>query len=126
MPDVRWNCPTYKVAVTTPFCARCGEEPLPAVDLTLRGLTEKVVHAVTSVDARTARTAWKLLRHPGELTVAWVSGIRKPYVAPFQLFLIANVLFFAIQWATNENVFSSSQPTWPSSSTRLSSTVPSC
>jgi hypothetical protein len=34
--------------------------------------------------------------------------VRKPYVAPFQLFLIANVIFFAIQWLTGENVFSSS------------------
>jgi hypothetical protein len=39
---------------------------------------------------------------------AWTSGVRKPYVAPFQLFLIANVLFFAMQWLTGENVFSSS------------------
>ena len=49
-----------------------------------------------------------LLQRPGELTLAWISGIRKPYVAPFQLFLVANVLFFAVQWATSENVFSSS------------------
>jgi hypothetical protein len=108
MADVPWTCPSCKVPVTTPFCARCGEEPLRPGDLTLRGLAEKVVHALTDIDARAARSAWKLLRHPGELTRAWVSGIRKPYVAPFQLFLIANVLFFAAQWATGENVFSSS------------------
>jgi len=41
-----------------------------------------------------------LLQHPGELTLAWTRGVRKPYVAPFQLFLIANVLFFALQSAT--------------------------
>ena len=103
-----WTCPTCRISVTTPFCARCGEEPLPPRDLTLRGLAEKVLHAVTSIDARTARSAWKLLRHPGELTLAWTSGVRKPYVTPFQLFLIANVLFFALQWLTSENVFSSS------------------
>jgi hypothetical protein len=34
--------------------------------------------------------------------------VRKSYVAPFQLFLIANVLFFAVQWLTSQNVFSSS------------------
>ena len=106
--SVHWTCPTCKVTVTTPFCARCGEEPLAPRDLTLRGLAEKVLHALTSIDARTARTAWKLLRHPGELTLAWTSGVRKLYVAPFQLFLIANVLFFALQWLTSENVFSSS------------------
>jgi Protein of unknown function (DUF3667) len=106
--SVQWTCPTCKVTVTTPFCPRCGEEPLAPRDLTLRGLAEKALHALTSIDARTARSAWKLLRHPGELTLAWTGGVRKPYVAPFQLFLIANVIFFALQWLTNENVFSSS------------------
>jgi hypothetical protein len=103
-----WTCPTCRVALITPFCARCGEEPLAPRDLTLRGLAEKVLHAVTSIDARTARSAWKLLRQPGELTLAWASGVRRAYIAPFQLFLIANVLFFALQWMTGENVFSSS------------------
>lgn len=104
----QWTCPTCKAAVNTPFCARCGEEPLAPRDLTLRGLAEKVLHAVTSVDARAARSTWKLLRQPGELTLAWTRGVRRAYVAPFQLFLIANVLFFALQWLTSANVFSSS------------------
>ena len=103
-----WVCPWCRKLVTTPFCASCGEEPLAPRDLTLRGLAEKVVHAVTSIDARTARSGWKLLRHPGALTLAWMHGIRKAYVAPFQLFLIANVLFFALQSLTKQNVFSSS------------------
>ena len=77
-------------------------------DLTLRGLAAKLLHASTSIDARTLRTARRLLRHPGELAVAWTRGVRKPYVAPFQLFLIANVIFFALQWLTGETVLSSS------------------
>jgi hypothetical protein len=105
---VKWACPTCKVIVTTPFCARCGEEPVAPRDLTLRGLAEKLLHTFTSIDARVARSASLLVRHPGELTLAWTSGVRKPYVAPFQLFLIANVLFFALQSLTGENVFSSS------------------
>lgn len=106
--SVNWTCPTCNVTVTTAFCARCGEEPLAPRDLTLRGLGEKWLHALTSIDARTMRSAWQLLRHPGELTLAWTRGVRKSYVAPFQLFLIANVLFFGVQWLTSENVFSSS------------------
>jgi len=106
--SVQWTCPTCNVLVITPFCPRCGEEPLAPRDLTLRGLAEKLLHAFTSIDARAARSTWRLLRHPGELTLAWTRGVRKPYVAPFQLFLIANVLFFALQWLTGENVFSSS------------------
>ncbi|HMB56510.1 MAG TPA: DUF3667 domain-containing protein [Arenimonas sp.] len=103
-----WTCPTCKVMVRTPFCGRCGEELLTPSDLTARGLIAKIIHAFTNIDARAARSARMLLRHPGELTLAWIGGIRKPYVAPFQLFLIANVLLFAVQWATGENVFSSS------------------
>ena len=106
--SVNWTCPTCNVLVTTHFCAHCGEEPLARRDLTLRGLGEKLLHALTSIDARTMRSAWKLLRHPGELTLAWTRGVRKSYVAPFQLFLIANILFFGVQWLTSENVFSSS------------------
>jgi hypothetical protein len=109
--SVRWICPTCNVTVTTPFCGHCGEEPLAPRDLTLHGLGEKLLHALTSVDARAMRSAGKLLCHPGELTLAWTKGVRKLYVAPFQLFLIANVLFFGVQWLTSENVFSSSRLT---------------
>jgi len=103
-----WMCPTCGQAVDSPFCARCGEEPLAPRDLTLGGLAEKILHALTSIDARTARTAWKLVREPGELTLAWTRGARRSYVAPFQLFLIANVIFFALQWLLDEAIFSSS------------------
>src|SRR4029077_11890799 len=98
--SVNWTCPRCNVTVTTAFCACCGEEPLAPRDLTLRGVGEKLLHALTSIDARAMRSAWKLLRHPGELTLAWTRGVRKAYVAPFQLFLIANVLFFGVQWLT--------------------------
>src|SRR6059058_2674849 len=95
---ISWTCPACKRAVVTPYCARCGEEPQAARDLTLAGVLERLVHAVTSVDARTVRTAWRLVRHPGTLTTSWIDGARRPYVAPFQLFLIANVLFVAAEW----------------------------
>ena len=102
-----WTCPTCKVSVPTRFCARCGEEPLAPHDLTLRGLAGKLAHALTSIDARVLMTARQLIRRPGELTVSWADGVRKPYVAPFQLFLVANVIFFALQSVTGMNVFSS-------------------
>jgi hypothetical protein len=104
---VSWRCPTCRARVLTPFCARCGEEPLSPRDLTLRGLAERLLHALTSIDGRVARTAWCLLRRPGELTVAWAEGVRRPFVAPFQLFLIANAVFFALQWLTGTHIFSS-------------------
>jgi len=103
-----WTCPTCERPVATPFCPRCGEAPVSPRDLTLRGLTERLIEAFTSVDTRTVRSAWCLLRHPGRLTLAWIKGVRKTYVAPITLFLLINVVFFAVQSLTAETVFSSS------------------
>ncbi|SAL33684.1 DUF3667 domain-containing protein [Caballeronia humi] len=102
-----WTCPTCAIEVTTPFCPQCGESPLRPPDLTLRGIAAKVLHAATSIDGRLLRTVWCLLCHPGQLTVAHLKGQRMPYVAPFQLFLIANAFFFAMQSLTDTQIFGS-------------------
>lgn len=99
-----WFCPNCKSDVATPFCAICGERPIQPQDLTLRGVFDRLLQAVTSVDGRVARTFAQLLRRPGTLTRAYVDGQRKPWAPPFQIFLIANVLFFAVQWATGINI----------------------
>jgi hypothetical protein len=44
---------------------------------------------------------------PGFLTVAYVQGRRQRYLGPFQLLLVANVLFFAMQSLTSTNIVSS-------------------
>ena len=40
------------------------------------------------------------------LTAAYARGSRKPYIAPFQLFLIANIAFFAVQSVSHDKIFS--------------------
>jgi hypothetical protein len=47
------------------------------------------------------------MRNPGVLTNAYMHGKRSPYMKPFQLFLLTNVLFFAVQSFTSTNIFSS-------------------
>ncbi len=48
-----------------------------------------------------------MVNQPGVLTLAYVRGQRVPYIGPFQLFVIANVLFYLVQSLTNTNIFSS-------------------
>ena len=43
---IPWTCPACLQTVRTPFCAECGEEPLARHELLLRGVAEKIVHAV--------------------------------------------------------------------------------
>jgi hypothetical protein len=104
---MEWTCPTCSTSVATRFCPTCGESPVSPREHTLRGLAERLFQAFTSIDTKTARSVLALLRHPGELTVSWMEGIRKAYVAPITLFLLVNVLFFAVQSLTGMAVFSS-------------------
>lgn len=102
-----WTCPTCNRRLSTRYCAECGESPLNARDLTLRGLFAQFFHAFSSIDGRLIRSFHCLLHHPGALTLAYVRGQRIGYIGPFQLFVIANVLFFVVQSLTNTNIFSS-------------------
>jgi len=104
---VAWTCPTCAIPVSTAFCPGCGESPPRARDLTLRGLVQQTVQAFTSIDGRLVRSLRSLLTDPGALTAAYIEGRRKPFVAPFQLFLVANVLFFAMQSLTRTRILSS-------------------
>ena len=105
--DTRWTCPTCMQLVQSPFCPRCGERPLAGNALSLRGVAAKIVHATTSIDGKVLRSFRQLLLRPGDLSLAYVEGRRMPYVAPFQLFLLANAFFFAMQSLTGTNIFSS-------------------
>jgi len=103
---VPWTCPSCRGAVSTPYCPHCGERPLRPRELTLRGLGEQVFEAFTNIDGRVLRSFRCLVTRPGLLTVAFLEGRRKPYLGPVALFLVANVLFFAIESMTGGTVFS--------------------
>ena len=93
----RWVCPTCRTGVDTLHCPRCGEKALQPKDLTFLGLMTQVFHGLSSIDSRLLRSLKVLLTRPGAITNAYVLGPRKPYIGPFQLFLIVNVVFFAVQ-----------------------------
>lgn len=102
-----WVCPTCNNEVLTPFCPTCGEGAPTVRDLTLHGLFSQFLHAFSTIDRRLLRSFRYLITQPGLLTVAYVQGQRVPYTGPFQIFLIANVLFFAMQYLTHTNIVSS-------------------
>ena len=102
-----WTCPNCMAPVNTPFCPTCGEHPVSSRDFTLRGLFAQHWKAITGVDSRLVRSFRCLVNQPGALTAAYHQGRRKPFIGPFQLFLIANVVFFTVQSMTSTPVFSS-------------------
>jgi len=102
----RWTCQTCGAAASTAYCGVCGERRLSARDLGVLALLGQVFESITSVDGRAFRTFRALFLEPGELTLAFLEGRRKQYVAPFQVFLIANVAFFFLQSLLGAQVLS--------------------
>ena len=102
----RWMCPTCREERATHFCGRCGEKRLDHHDLTIAGLLGHALESLTNVDGRVFRSVRDLVTRPGALTAAYMRGQRRPYVAPFQMFLVTNVLFFVLQSALGFQVLS--------------------
>jgi len=101
-----WICPTCNRPVSARYCPECGESPLRPHDLTLRGFFGQIALACTNIDGPILRSLRCLVTRPGFLTVAYLNGQRKPYTLPLQLFLVANLLFFAMQSLVGARVFS--------------------
>lgn len=101
-----WTCPTCNEARQTAFCPACGEKPLHGHDLTLVGLLEQGVEAITHLDGRVFKTFRTLVTRPGALTAGYLRGQRRAFIGPLPTFLIANVFFFAMQTLFSANVFS--------------------
>lgn len=94
---IRWRCQTCGAAASSAYCGACGERRLSSRDLGVVALLGQVFESITNVDGRAFRTFRALFLQPGELTLAFLEGRRKQYIAPFQVFLIANVAFFFLQ-----------------------------
>jgi hypothetical protein len=101
-----WTCPSCAASAASAYCPACGERRPDARELTLRGLAAQIFHALTSIDTRLVRSFVRLLVQPGELTAAYLRGVRRPYLGPVSLFLTANVLFFAAEALLGGKVFS--------------------
>ena len=94
-----WTCPTCNVPVATVYCSTCGEKHKDPREFTLRGLAHMTYNAFSPIDGKVMRSISALLRRPGSLTMAFQRAQRIPYLGAFQLFILTNVLFFAVQSA---------------------------
>src|SRR5919107_6149533 len=88
------RCVTCGAPAGTPFCPTCGERRGADRPRSLAALGEELWDAFSPVDGRIARTLASLVRRPGELTSAYMRGVRLPFVPPLRLFLLVNLAYF--------------------------------
>jgi hypothetical protein len=100
-----WICPSCQHANSPlEYCPVCGERRLNPHRLTLMGIAEQAMESLFHGDARIPRTLKALVSRPGRITQAWAHGERRGWMAPFQLFLFLNVVFFLVQAASGISV----------------------
>lgn len=76
------------------YCNLCGEKITEEADLSLNRIFSQAFESITNLDSKFFKTFHGLLFYPGRLSDKFVSGIRVPYLKPFQVFLLCNVVFF--------------------------------
>lgn len=85
------NCETELFGV---YCHNCAEKSVKDEDFQVRRLINNFLVSLTSLDSKFLRTSHSLIRHPGHLSSEYFRGVRKPYLGPFQCFLVVSILFF--------------------------------
>jgi len=96
------------------FCNICGEKIISDSDFSVKSLLSQAFGAITNFDSKLFKTFKLMFQNPGTLSKKIVSGIRVPYLKPFQVFVICNLIFFIFlsdtdlfrtpsKWFFNEN-----------------------
>lgn len=94
-------CPSCSHLLTGRFCSHCGERRADHHDLSLKHQAEELLEGFTHFDNKFFRTVKLLVTKPGVLTRQFTAGVRVPYMKPFQLFIVCNLLFFFLQGKGN-------------------------
>src|SRR5262252_5313188 len=90
-------CPTCGATVRSKFCPDCGEKEFSAADLSLGHFFNHALGEFFHFDSKILRSFRLLFTRPGFLTAEYLRGCHKPYLQPFQLFFIANIIYFLLQ-----------------------------
>ena len=97
------NCKNCNTQFEGNFCNHCGEKVLKEGDFAIMKLLSQAFDTFTHIDSKLLKTIKLLLFYPGKLSKLYTEGIRVPYMKPFQIFVIINVLFFFL--FANDDIF---------------------
>jgi hypothetical protein len=76
------------------FCPGCGEKLHHDPDFSIWRFLREGLGRIVHLDGKTIVSVRELVLRPGQLTADFLIGKRKIYLKPFQLFLLANIVFF--------------------------------
>ncbi len=96
MSDINEQCPSCAQPLLGQFCHQCGEKKFSKKDLSSKTIFEHIFTSITEVDGKFISSFWLLISKPGQLTLDYMSGVRKKRLSPFQILLTINIVFFLV------------------------------
>jgi hypothetical protein len=75
------------------FCSNCGEKVYTEHDKSFGHFLAETFHFITHWDSKILRSWWLVMTRPGFVSSQISYGIRRPYYAPSNLFIIGVILY---------------------------------
>lgn len=87
-------CRNCGAVLSARYCGECGQRALAPDERRIGHLVRDAIGAFTNLDSRAWRTLIALLFRPGRLTRDYMDGKRAYWLAPFTIFVLANLVYF--------------------------------
>ncbi len=100
------GCQNCGSKITSPYCKNCGEKKFDIHNLSIIALIRHIFISITDIDGKVFTSFKLLFLKPGQLTLDYLTGVRKYRLYPFQLFIYINILYFLLVSFTQQNTFS--------------------
>lgn len=88
------HCRNCGAALSARYCGECGQRALDRDERRFGHLLREAFGAMFSLDGRFWRTFIALLFRPGRLSRDYIDGRRTYWLAPFTIFILANLVYF--------------------------------
>ncbi len=89
------TCASCGAKLKGDYCSKCGEKKIiPERDFSFNNFLKENLWNLTDLDFKLVRSGWLLFSKPGFLTIEWIAGRRVGYIKPWQLFIVAGLLFY--------------------------------
>lgn len=86
------------------FCNNCGEKVYTEHDKTFGHFLHETFHFLTHWDSKILRSWWLVMTRPGFVSSQISYGVRKPYYAPSNLFIIGVILYLLFPFLQGLNM----------------------
>ena len=88
------NCIHCHTLLRGKYCYECGQKFITQEDKKIKHFVLTFFSSMFFADGKLFKTVKTVLTKPGELTYTYISGDRRKYLAPLQMFFFANLLYF--------------------------------